>query len=163
MKHIILFISLFSFFSHICADPLLDTIKDIKELNTLNSIVSASKNLTALFNSVKDFTFLAPSDDALENWFAEGDGKNNVALLEKKLLRYHLLRGRITTEEFKEIPKFEHSFMNNTSFTNVTGGQVVELVKRNGEPIIISGNRTLSKLATPYVSTLLVQSELYQY
>lgn len=159
MKHIILLVSLFSFFSNVCAGPLLDTIKDIKELNTLNSIIGTSKSLTTLLTSAKDFTFLAPSDDALEKWFAKGDG-NNAALLEEKLLRYHLLQGRITTEEFTDIPKFEHSFMNNTKFANVTGGQVVELVKRNGEPIIISGNNTISKLATPAVSIFHAQAGL---
>ena len=151
MKYIFLLasLSLVSFF--VSADPLLDTIKSTKELNTLNSIITASKNLTALFSSVKDFTLLAPSNDALEKWFAKGDGSNNAALLETKLLRYHLLHGRITTQDFTTTPQFMHSFMNDSSYANVTGGQVVELVKKNGEPIILSGNKTISTIATPAV------------
>ena len=142
-----------SFVSLSVSNPLLATIKDIKSLNTLNSIITSSKNLTALFDTARDFTFLAPSNAALDTWFAR-DPFNTPALLATTLLKYHLLHGRFTTEAFTDESQFAHSFLDNSTYANVTGGQVVEIVKRDGQPVFSSGNKTLSSITLPPVSSM---------
>lgn len=55
------------------------------------------------------------------------------------LLSYHVLVGEFYAENITETPAFPQTLLNNTMYSNVTGGQVVECRREDNEVLIISG------------------------
>jgi hypothetical protein len=136
--------------SGILGGPVLSILESTQELSTLNFYVNASTSLTKLLSSVNNFTFLAPSNSALEKWLSRGGSISSDVI--EMTLRYHLLHGRFPTLSFTEEPQFVHSFLENKTYTNVTGGQVVEIFSKNGQAQAVSGNKSISIIASPPVS-----------
>lgn len=134
-----LFIAL-CLFTTALADPLLDTIRSIPELTVFNGLITGNKNLSSLFAVVKDFTLLAPSNEALTQWVDASMPANIV----EATLRYHLLKQSLTTEQFSDESMFAPSYLESNAFTNITSGQVVELVVKNGKEVVLSANGTES-------------------
>jgi len=135
-----LFLCLCLLLRNVLADALLDTIKGIPELSTLHGLVTRNSNLTSLYSDKKDYTLLAPSNNALTAWL---DASIPSSLVEATL-RYHLLKQSITTDQFSEQSIFTSTYLENRNYTNITSGQVVELVARNGKELVLSANHTES-------------------
>lgn len=120
------------------------------DLSTLYQHVNASANLTSFFSSLNRVTLLAPSNAAFSNLLASrsGEAPSDAELLE--LLQYHVLDGNFTTKSWSSTPQFVPTFLKDRKYTNVTGGQVVELVSDGqGNPQIFSWNKTVSTIITP--------------
>jgi uncharacterized surface protein with fasciclin (FAS1) repeats len=66
----------------------------------------------------------------------------------KALLQYHVVGANLPSTAFTATPAFAPTLLTNSSYTNVTGGQVVEGVAMDGGVTIISGNRAESKVVT---------------
>jgi hypothetical protein len=130
------------YFTIAFADPLLDTIESIPELSIFNGLITGNKNLTSLFQTVKDFTLLAPSNEALTQWV---DPSMPASIVEATM-RYHLLKQGFTTEQFSEESIFAPSYLESKAFTNVSLGQAVELVTKNGKESALSANHTESTI-----------------
>ncbi len=62
------------------------------------------------------------------------------------LLNYLVVRGIVASGEFSTTPRFLPTLLNDTTFTNVTGGQRVELVESNGVATVITGLKSPSKV-----------------
>lgn len=128
----------------------LTVLDQTEELSALNSYVTNSSILTKLLSSADNFTFLAPSNAAIEEWLSSSDTLTTDVI--DTTLTYHLLHGRFPTLSFTPEPQFVHSFLENITYANVTGGQVVELLSQNGQAQVGSGNKSISTIASPAVS-----------
>ncbi|KAH8593672.1 FAS1 domain-containing protein [Bisporella sp. PMI_857] len=130
---------------HVWCIPLLDLLDRIEELSTLNFHINASTRLTTLLSTADNFTFLAPSNSAFDEWLGSSGADLTEADIEETLT-YHLLRGGFPTLETSSTPKFASSNLRNGQSANVTGGQVVEAVSLNNTPVFISGFSTVSNI-----------------
>ncbi len=89
---------------------------------------------------------LIPSDDAVSEYLSsEGFGGDTDAFTEA-LVTYHLLQGTHSMIEIQESTKFIPTFLTNTSYENVTGGQRVEARSSGDDIYFLSCNRTRSNV-----------------
>jgi hypothetical protein len=139
-----------SLMAQVSGESLMQMLSTNLELTTLYQYVNASSNLTSLFSSLDGVTFLAPSNAAFGSLLGSRNGTALSADELEELLQYHILDGNFTTKSFSTEPQFVPTFLKDPQYTNVTSGQVVELVSDGqGNPQIISWNKTLSTIITP--------------
>lgn len=149
--------------------PLIYTLDAIPNLSTLTGYINASAKLTELVTSANNFTFLAPTNAAFQEWFSS-TGNQTFGDVEATL-QYHLLNGSYSTVSFTEQPQFISTALNNATYTNVTiapPGQRVELLSGANGPEILSSNRTVSTIGqsvcfkkTPSFQRKLIRAEYY--
>lgn len=116
-----------------------------EELSTLNFHLNASTTLSKLLSTANNFTFLAPSNTAFDAWFGQGGLPSDEI---EATLMYHFLNGGFPTLDFSQQPQFAVTHLDNNTYANVTGGQVVEVVADLlGAPQFLSGNRTATTIS----------------
>jgi hypothetical protein len=127
---------------------IIPTLESYSDLSTLFSLVNGSTKLYKLLNTAKNFTFFAPTNDAITQWIST---QNPSADVIEATLFYHILNGSWPTVDFKDEPQFVATSLNNASYSNVTifpGGQRVELVNGpGGDPEVISNNKTATTIS----------------
>jgi hypothetical protein len=64
----------------------------------------------------------------------------------RALLEYHILNGIHPSANFGLEPIFAPTLLSNPNYTNVTGGQVVELAELSNVPTIVSGVKASSRI-----------------
>lgn len=131
---------------------IIPTLQSYSDLSTLISYVNNSTKLYNLLNTAKNFTFFAPTNDAIAQWILQNHGNNTPSAdIIDATLSYHVLNGSWPTVEFKGRPQFVATSLINTSYSNVTifpSGQRVELVDRSGgEPEVVSSNKTVTTIS----------------
>jgi hypothetical protein len=125
------------------AISLLEVLQTYPQLSSLSSLVNGSSTATALLASSNNFTFLAPSNDAISAFNSQNPGVLNPSLLAN--VQYGLLKGGFPTLSISKTPQFIASNLSNATYANVTGGQAVELVlSSDGTPEVLTGNKTIS-------------------
>lgn len=132
--------------SSVLGQGLISALKRQDSLGLLYTYVTQNANLTNLLNTANNFTFLAPSDDAIKQWLA---GKGSAVPSAEEIeatITYHLLQGGWPTVLFSTTPQFVASSLRDARYTNVTTGQAVELVLAGNGPQFISGDRDVSTL-----------------
>jgi hypothetical protein len=82
---------------------------------------------------------LIPNDKAFSDFTAENPSisTDQEALL--ALLQYHVANGTHPSATFGLAPLFVPTLLTNPNYTNVTGGQVVEMARLNDTPTIVTG------------------------
>jgi uncharacterized surface protein with fasciclin (FAS1) repeats len=134
--------------SHVQSQALLYVVQQHVELSTFNHYVNSSSTLTSLLSSANNVTVLAPSNAAFQTWLSNQSPRLSNDQIEA-LLSYHILHGVFPTVSLSTKPQFTSSFLTNTSYANVTSGQRVELLSTvNGDPQIVSGNKSISGVLT---------------
>ncbi len=119
-------------------------------LSVLNGFLDQRQELLNTFSNAKDITVLAPSNNALNS--LSSDMVNKVSTdptFLTALLKYHVLNGTYYTSNFTGASNslFIPTFMNETTYTNVTGGQrMVSSVNSNGDLQLSSGPQDFSKV-----------------
>lgn len=148
------FFFLLIFASDILGQAVLSVLQTHLELSTFNFYVNASTNLTNLLSSANNFTLLAPSNTAFEEWFSsQGNPSLSDDVIEATLL-YHVLHGGFPSTSFADEPQFVASHLTNSTYSNVTGGQRVELVTGSGgQAEFISDNKTVTTILSPVSTT----------
>jgi len=130
---------------------LITTLQSKAELSTLNSFINGSSKLQSLFSTASDYTFLAPSNDALRSWMSARSTPPAQDEIEA-ILAYHLVNGSFPTVSFTNKPQFAPTYLTNSSYSNVTispaGQRVQLLLGSGGQPEIISSNQTISTVQT---------------
>ena len=117
------------------------------DLSMLNSFINSSPTISRLLSTASNFTFLAPSNAAINTWLA-APGTSSLSTSEiEALISYHLIHGTFPVFSFLQTPQFPNSNLSNATFQNVTNGQAVELLATANGPAIISGNGTISTIA----------------
>ena len=120
-------------------------LSSVPELSNLTQTLGLFSELVAGLSMTPNVTLLAPSNDAFAE-FRKGPmaaSFNDTALIQA-VLQYHVLNGTYYAANVTETPAFIPTALTNTSFTNVTGGQVVEAVTADNKVVFFSGLMTNS-------------------
>lgn len=135
---------LITLLSHGLALTPLEAIQSYPQLSTLQNYINGSANFSSILGNANNFTFLAPSNDAFNSFATQNMNVTNKDLL-LATLQYSLLQGGYPTLSFSNTPQFVPTNLVNGSYSNVTGGQRVELVLGGGgTPQIVTGNKSIS-------------------
>ena len=73
------------------------------------------------------------------------------------LIQYHIANGTHPSATFGLQPLFVPTLLTNSNYTNVTGGQVVEIATLNNTPTIVTGVKATSQVVEA-VSTRVVKT-----
>jgi len=133
--------------SQAAAQTILSVLGQQGDLSMLNSFIDSSPAISRLLSTASNFTFLAPSNAAINAWLAMPGTTSLTTDEVEALISYHLLHGIFPVASFSQIPIFPNGNLNNLTFENVTGGQTVELLQTPTGPSFISGNATISTIS----------------
>lgn len=123
-------------------------------LSTLNAWLTSQQVAFEILSNVQGVTLLAPSNNALNQLYSSplyGQLASDPNLL-VAFLSYHVLDGiyfmsDIGATQLASLP----TFMNMNSYSNVSGGQVIEAVTQNNQVTFVTGNGAQANVE-PYVS-----------
>ncbi|KAH8595200.1 FAS1 domain-containing protein [Bisporella sp. PMI_857] len=110
-------------------------------LSSLTSLLGANPALVETLSRLSNITILAPSNDAIAAFLnsSAGQAVATDAGAVTALLTYHVLNGSFPASAFTNSSQSVPTLLTNTSFTNVTGGQVVEATLNGTNVTITSG------------------------
>jgi uncharacterized surface protein with fasciclin (FAS1) repeats len=120
-------------------------------LSTLSSLLGANPAIVSALSSATDITILAPSNDAFATFLNSTAGSPMDPGAVAALLTYHVLNGTYYASNFTAAngSLFVPTLLTNSSYSNVTGGQVVEALVVDGGVKIFSGEGFNSSVVTP--------------
>jgi len=130
------------------------------QLSKVAAYVSASQALSTQFTAADGYTFLAPSDAAIQTWLSGFTTAVPQAYLEATL-QYHLLQGRYLTASIANSSTLIPTRLTNELFTNVTGGQRLEATN-NGGVQFLSGAKAISRVVTKVCYLTLISGIVQQ-
>jgi uncharacterized surface protein with fasciclin (FAS1) repeats len=147
------------------AQSLQSVLTGNSNVSALTSLLQTQPALLSSLANVKDITVLAPSNDALGAVLNSSAG---AALASQPgavqgLLEYHVLNGTYQASAFTNKSQFIPSLLTNSSYTNVTGGQVVQAVLDGKTVTFFSGlfaNSTVSQVSVNGDQTSLLKSNI---
>ncbi|KAH8652047.1 FAS1 domain-containing protein [Xylariales sp. PMI_506] len=109
-------------------------------LSVLNGLLSTNPDIANALGGLNNVTLLAPNNDALTALISDTGSASILtdtgALL--ALLQYHVLDGTIYASDIGNTSTFVPTALTNSSYTNVTGGQVVEAQSVDGNVTFFS-------------------------
>jgi hypothetical protein len=120
-------------------NTILDIISTNPQLSDLSRLVNSHPFLVQQFKSADNFTFLAPTNDAISSWLATNPPSDDI----QATLQYHLLNGTFPIVSIPSTPIFIPTALTNQSYCNVTGGQRV-MVSNDGHLLFGSALQTTS-------------------
>lgn len=140
-------LSLAALASAAVAQTAVETFTADPEFSTLNTILGTYPQLVKNLEGLKNVTVLAPTNQAFADWSSSETGKaisasNGV----QALLTYHVLAAIVPASAFTTTPAFVPTLLTSRSYTNVTGGQVVEGKLNRTTIEITSGRLEVSKV-----------------
>ena len=128
------------------------TLMSNADLTNLTSYVSLFPDLLTTLSMATNITILAPSNEAFAAFLNSSAGMavtlNDTAAIQA-ILSYHVLNGTYPASSIMSTPAFVPTLLNNPSYSNVTGGQVVEAVTQGSSVEIYSGLLANSTVTTP--------------
>ena len=125
-------------------------LKNQKNLTEFNTLVQNYGDIYAALSFSKDLTIFAPSDAAFQKIPYSSLGgafTTNDSAVIREVLKYHIINGTHPSGSFTGSFQFLPTWLNNQSYSNVTGGQTVGVVQQAGNNIVcISGLGSRSSL-----------------
>ncbi|XXG99589.1 hypothetical protein Hte_005929 [Hypoxylon texense] len=123
-------------------------------LSSLNAILGSNSQITDALSNLQNVTILAPSNDALD---ALSSNSDTVGLLSNSdylqaLLNYHVLNGTYYNSSFGNDSVFIPTALTNETYTNVTGGQVIEAGLYDNNVTFFSALKQNASIITPNVN-----------
>ncbi|KAG4432763.1 hypothetical protein IFR05_011746 [Cadophora sp. M221] len=120
-----------------------------KTLGTLTGLLQNQQALTTNLINARNITILAPSNDAFTKYLSTpaGQAASNDPGMLTALLQYHVLEGAHPSSGLN-MSMYAHSMLTNTTYTNVTNGQVVQLSKMGNKVMAMSGLKEMSMSTT---------------
>lgn len=136
------------------AAPLTDVIAQTPELSTLGSLLQAYPAVASTLANATNITVLAPSNSAFSTFLTSAVNASIAADagLVPAVLSYHVLSGTIRSTDITAMPSFAKTLLSNSSYTNVTGGQVVKAEAVNNGVVFTSGLLAESNVTTADVA-----------
>ncbi|KAM3066312.1 hypothetical protein ACMFMG_003177 [Clarireedia jacksonii] len=116
-------------------------------LSTLTSLLTARPGLLATLGNSSNITVLAPTNDAFSKLNTTGLSDDDITAV----LTYHVLNGTYPSSVFKNTSQFLPSLLTNSTFTSLTGGQVVDARLADSKATIFTGLAQESEVTTPDV------------
>lgn len=123
-------------------------------LSGLVALIDAYPNIGQALTSLSNVTIFAPNNAAIQALQASGAINNADEQLIQTVLNYHILPGTVYSSAITETPTFAHTLLNDTTYSNVTDGQVVGVAVDNNEVLVTSGLK-LTSTVVDAVSLLL--------
>jgi uncharacterized surface protein with fasciclin (FAS1) repeats len=128
---------------------LAEALNSTSDLSQLAGVLGLVPELVQALSSANNITILAPSNAAFdaignETLTALASDQDMIAAI----LQYHVLNGTIRSDQITNTSAFVPTLLTNPQYTNVTGGQVVQAVERDGNVTFFSGllaNSTVSQ------------------
>ncbi|KAE8450835.1 hypothetical protein EG329_005748 [Mollisiaceae sp. DMI_Dod_QoI] len=119
-------------------------------LSTLSTLLNSQPALASALTSISPITILAPSNGAFIKFLASPSGlaASKDTNMVTALLQYHVLNGFFSSSTFIATEQFLPTLLTNTTFTNVTGGQVVGGVLNGKTVQLMSGLKEMSTVTT---------------
>ncbi|KAL9115182.1 MAG: hypothetical protein Q9227_000976 [Pyrenula ochraceoflavens] len=138
-----------SFASLVVGASLQSTVDNNPDLKSLSYYLNLYPDLLSRLNSAQNITFLAPSNDAIQS--ALGDQKSQYSQAKiygwiDQIIEYHTLNGSLPSSHIIEAAHFKKSWLNDSTWTSVSGGQVVGYVLQNNTPVFQSGVKTVTNI-----------------
>ncbi|KAJ9130734.1 Fasciclin-like arabinogalactan protein-like protein 7 [Coniochaeta hoffmannii] len=123
-------------------------------LSTLGSLLAANPNIVSALTSASNITILAPNNDAFSTFLNSSSGSSMDPSAVAALLTYHVLNGTYYASNFTDAEGavFAPTLLTNASYSNVTGGQRVEVMVQDGGVHVFSGLGFNSTVVTPNVN-----------
>ena len=121
------------------------------ELSNLTSYVSLFPDLLSSLAAAQNITILAPSNEAFAKFLSSPAGaviNSNDSRSIQAVLEYHLLNGTYPASAITDTPSFVPTLLTDSSYSNVTGGQVVEAVRQGDSVVFYSGLLNNSTVTT---------------
>jgi uncharacterized surface protein with fasciclin (FAS1) repeats len=119
------------------------------ELRLFASLLNES-SIAGTVNGLTDLTVLAPTNAAIEE-FLDSQGAAEYTSSADALgafLSYHLLPGTTYITLGETVEAFLATYLSNKTYSNVTGGQIVEAYVVNGNATVVSGLLTKGVIVT---------------
>jgi uncharacterized surface protein with fasciclin (FAS1) repeats len=116
------------------------------------ALIQTQPTLLSALGQAKDVTILAPNNAALNAFLNKSSTSAALTAdtgFAQNLLYYHVLNGTFYASNFTSTPQFIPTLLTNATYSNVTGGQVVEGVVENGGVSIYSALRENATVVTP--------------
>jgi hypothetical protein len=124
----------------------MEALASYPQLSAAYGRINGSAVLAPLLAGADDFTFFAPTNAALETFF-KGQLNGTQDAMFQAMVQYSLVKGGYPSVAFTKEPQFVASNLTDAKYANVTGGQVLELLERNGQQQVVSGNQSVSTLS----------------
>ena len=130
------------------------TLSGNEQLSNLTSFLSLSPAVLESLANANNITILAPSNEAFAEFSNTDLGRrvaNDSGLL-AALLQYHVLNGTYQASQITNTSTFVPTLLNNETYSNITGGQVVQAVVIGNETVFYSGllqNSTVTTAVSP--------------
>jgi len=117
------------------------TLAGNNNTSELATFLGLYPGLLQSLNMVSNITVLAPSNQALGALLNSSAGQmlSKIPGAVQAILQYHVLNGTHPASSITNTSSFIPSLLTNASYTNVTGGQVVEAVKIGNQTAFFSG------------------------
>jgi uncharacterized surface protein with fasciclin (FAS1) repeats len=114
------------------------------------ALLQAQPALLATLGNATNITVLAPSNEALAAFLnsSAGAAAASIPSAVEALLTYHVLNGTYPASAFTNTSQFIPTFLTNSSYANITGGQRVEAVLNGTHVEIFSGLLQKSTVTT---------------
>lgn len=123
-------------------------------LSGLVNLIGAYPNIGQALTSLDNVTIFAPNNAAIAALQASGALDNANEALIQTVLNYHIVPGVVYSSAISETPTFAHTLLNDTMYSNVTDGQVVE-VALDGSDVVLTSGLKLTSTVVDAVSTIL--------
>jgi uncharacterized surface protein with fasciclin (FAS1) repeats len=117
------------------------TLSSNNQTSALAGLIGGFPELLRGLASARNITILAPSNDAISALLNSTLGKSlaNDTGLTQAVLQYHVLNGTYHASDVTNTSTFIPTLLTNTSYTNVTGGQVVNAIRTGDNVTFFSG------------------------
>ncbi|KAI4159907.1 MAG: hypothetical protein L6R39_000283 [Caloplaca ligustica] len=149
-------VALLSVVSFACAQQgtkdLTQLLESNKNLSEFTTLLTSYGDIYANLSFQSEVTILAPNNDAFNKIPYSSLGpafEANQSQIVRAVLQYHILPGLHPSGSYNGTFSFDKTWLQNTSYTNVTGGQAVGGVQQAGDVnVFTSGMGTRSTLVT---------------
>ncbi|KAI4169824.1 MAG: hypothetical protein LQ343_005373 [Gyalolechia ehrenbergii] len=132
---------------------LTELLQSNENLTEFTTLLTSYGDIYANLSFQSEVTILTPNNDAFNKIPYSSLGpafEANQSQIVRSILQYHILPGLHPSESYNGTFAFDPTWLQNTSYTNVTGGQMVGGVQQAGPVnVFTSGMGTRSTLVTP--------------
>lgn len=120
-------------------------------LSTLIGLVQQQPDLLRTLGGLSNITVLAPSNEAFTQLLSDpavAAAVQSTPSLVPALLTYHVLNGTFPASALTALSEsaFVKTYLTDTTYSTVSGGQVVEVKAENGGVTVLSGNGASAKV-----------------
>lgn len=135
-------LSLVALAAAVSGQSLTSVLGNNTELSNLTTFVGALPQISSALSSAQNITILAPSNAAFARLLNSSAGAaisaNDTSAIQA-LLMYHVLNGTYNASAISSTAAFIPTMLSDSTYSNVTGGQVVQAVSQGDNVVFFSG------------------------